>query len=285
MLLYATSDIHVDSHELNWQLWEQLAQVCEQEPPDLLLICGDLSESLSGWHKALERFSQFPFPKLIVPGNHDLWSRLEAEPDSFSKYEKHLGEVSHAYGWHYLPLKPWVQDGIGVAGSCCWYDYSLLPPVHPFSREELEQKTRGPLRWMDSVACDWPGLEREGRDFVLTEKFYTQLQNDLDSLVNRCDFLILATHFPFYQEFLRYEGISWERAYFGAFMGSARYRDLLTQFSVDLHICGHLHRKEFLELEKTKIYLSPVGTIKEWAMKDPKKHLETVLIRLEAGSR
>ena len=285
MLLYATSDVHIDSHELNWQLWQEIGRVCEKSPPDVLLIAGDLAESLDGWSRALQIFSHFSFQKLILPGNHDLWSRTESEPDSFSKYEKDLPEICNQHGWHYLPKNPWIHREIAVVGSCCWYDYSLLPGVHPFSHEELSQKRRGPVKWMDGFACSWPGISQERLDETLEEYFRGQLLQDLGMGSDPSKTLILATHFPFYQEFLRYEGISWDRAYFGAFMGSSSYRDILSSFPIKLHICGHLHRREFLKMDDCSVYLSPVGTVREWTVKDPAAHLQRVLLKLEVQNQ
>lgn len=285
MRIYATSDIHIDSNELNWMVWKNLAELCKKDPPDLLLICGDLAESLVDWQKALELFHEIRAEKLIVPGNHDLWSRSEKEPHSLAKYNHYLGEICHNSGWHYLPKNPWIRGKIGIAGSCCWYDYSLLPEDHPFSMEELQKKARGGLRWMDATACRWMGVDHEQLDYVITDLFFQDLKKDLEIIAHHCEYKILATHFPFYSEFLDYEGLSWDRAYFGAFMGSDRYRELLGDYQIDVHICGHLHSKKVLNLNGTQVVLSPVGSVKEWHTKDPLARLDEVLLRLEVGDQ
>ena len=177
-----------------------LVEICQENPPDILLICGDLAETLTGWQRALELFQNVEITKIIVPGNHDLWCRSEQEPDSYAKYRHYLGKVCRDNDWHYLPKNPWLKNNIGIVGSCCWYDYSLLPLKHPFDLKELNMKAKGGLRWMDAVACRWSSFAREPSDCEITDLFFKDLEEDLQKISKDCDFIILATHFPFYRD-------------------------------------------------------------------------------------
>ena len=97
--------------------------------PDVMVLAGDIANTLKGWEEALRPFRFLRHPKLIVPGNHDVWieSRraLRRSEDSGWKYREALGDIAADNGFHYLVGNPLVIDGIEFAGSIGWYDYTL----------------------------------------------------------------------------------------------------------------------------------------------------------------
>jgi len=281
MKLWLISDVHLDSHPFNFELWKLLAQRAVLEEPDVLVVAGDVCESIQVLNEGLSEFSSVNALKIYIPGNHDLWCRLEPECDSLKKLEVVLPEAVQRAGWYWLPNNPLVIDNYYIVGSPAWYDYSLMPKGHPFQTEDFVQKKRGNRQWMDGVWCKFPQVAPETVDFWLRDRFYLDLHKDL----SQCPAdkkILLFTHFPFYRELLNFTHKDWDFEYFGAFMGSSYYRSLLKEFSIYLHGCGHLHRFcDFISEEKTRVVMAPVGYIKEWGSDTATQRLDKVLTRLD----
>tara|TARA_Y100000589_G_scaffold129650_1_gene123300 strand:- start:3055 stop:3894 length:840 start_codon:yes stop_codon:yes gene_type:complete len=278
MKIYASSDIHIDSHEQNFRWWTELYKYCLANPPDILIIAGDLAETLNSWDKALQLFKECQFDCLIVPGNHDLWCRNE-NLNSEDKLNLALPEICAKYGWIYLPDGSVKIDNWIFVGSPAWYDYSLMPADHPFTLDDFMSYQRDGRRWMDGIYCKWKQFQSPNRDFQLTDYFYNKLEKQLKEATT--DNIFLVTHFPFYTEFLNFTGTNWNYEYFGAFMGSKKYRELLYKYPIKKHICGHLHRFARTKVADCDAYLSPVGYVKEWDGMQVKERLSTCLLIIE----
>jgi len=67
-----TSDIHSDITETNCALLPFLAAEVERRSPDVLVLGGDIANTLDGWRDALSAFQAVTAPRLIVPGNDDV---------------------------------------------------------------------------------------------------------------------------------------------------------------------------------------------------------------------
>jgi 3',5'-cyclic AMP phosphodiesterase CpdA len=129
MRIAFTSDLHVDITPANLKILPYLAEELCRLEPDAVVVAGDIANSLAGWESALAHFSEIRVPKLIIPGNHDVWLEskraLKRKQDSAWKYRVALPECAGKFGFHYLPGQPFVLGGIGFAGSLGWYDYTL----------------------------------------------------------------------------------------------------------------------------------------------------------------
>ncbi len=278
MKIYASSDIHIDSHDLNLNWWQELHKYCLTNPPDILIIAGDLAETSNDWNKALKLFKYSNFNCLIVPGNHDLWCRHE-DLTSEDKLNEELPKICSENNWIYLPDNIFKIDNWTFVGSPAWYDYSLMPPDHPFTRDDFIKYERAGRRWMDSIHCKWEKFKGPDRDFELTDYFYEKLEKQLMEIT--ADQIFMVTHFPFYPEFLNFTFQNWDFEYFGAFMGSLKYRNLLHRFPIKHHICGHLHRFAQTEVANCTAYLSPVGYVKEWSSMNVNERLDKCLLTIE----
>lgn len=280
MRICFSSDIHIDCHDLNLQLWKLMIERCKNLESQVLIIAGDFCESLDRFEEGLALASDLKIPKLFVPGNHDLWVRQDPDCDSEEKLNTLLPEVCERQGWHYLPGQPFDYRGVQFVGSCCWYDYSLMPENHPFSVSDFLEKQRAGRRWMDGIYTRFPSFQSPTPDHDLCQKFYQELEVDLQKL-DQENSTVLVTHFPFYREFLNFTGKNWEFEYFGAYMGSELYRDLLQKYPIKHHICGHLHRLREIEVEKCTVHLNPAGYYREWETQVPEDWLEKALKFIE----
>ncbi len=283
MRLWFTSDNHTDSHPLNWQWWEELALQIQHDPPDFLLVGGDLAESLEDFERALALISSPLVQKIIVPGNHDLWCRKDSRT-SWQKLEEDLPGICKRQNWHWLPHQPLESEGVGIAGSMSWYDYSMLPKDHPFTHEELVQRARAGRRFMDGVWCDFSGWDNHTLDQRLTQKLEDELHEDLKKIA-QARLKIVMTHFPMQKKFLNFRKTDWDFEYFGAYMGNATGFPRLLEAGVNLHLSGHLHREGDISEAGLRSILSPVGYVKEWEVRDVKEWFSRRLLKLDICPR
>lgn len=139
MRVFAVSDLHVD-YESNAQWVGRLSASDHQE--DLLIVAGDVSDSLPrlGWclTTLARRFRQV----LFVPGNHELWVvRENRGKTSMEKFDE-VRDVVDASG---ASMEPFRAEGLSILPLLGWYDHSFGVVT-----EELKGI------WMDYRACLWP---------------------------------------------------------------------------------------------------------------------------------
>ena len=112
MRIAFTSDLHVDITAQNQMLLPYLAEEFRRLEPDVIVLAGDIANDLAGWEEALKHFAVINIPKLIIPGNHDVWfeskKALKKGKDSAWKYQFALPECAARFGFHYLPGQPLV---------------------------------------------------------------------------------------------------------------------------------------------------------------------------------
>lgn len=276
MKVFASSDIHFDHNLANQQIWKLLYQKCLTEQPELLIICGDLAESLQDFNQALSLFKDLDCYKLFVPGNHDLWNRIDIHSNATVKYQVDLPDICANNNWHFLPSSPIQIKDWTFVGSPFWYDYSLMPKGHPFTIEDFQRKTYQSRTWQDLKYVDFTQFKN---DFEVCKHFHQQLELDLQRVNTKKIFC--ASHFPCHHEIFNFTGNNWAREYFGAFMGSNSYQQILEDYSVSILFSGHVHRNFDQIINNMRVILSPVGYLSEWTAKSPQKQLNYALKQLE----
>jgi predicted phosphodiesterase len=285
--IFFLSDIHVDSRTENYELWQNFHEICQKEKPAAIVIAGDLASSTCGIDDGLRLFADLPVIKMYVPGNHDFWEPTASgeEGSGFSILQKHhtiIPELCRKNDWIYLPGNPQNISGIAFVGSPCWYDYSLMPQNNPFSIDDFRQKSRKGRIWQDAIRCRFDNLPPHKQDEELTHIFFQELKADLETINHKSKpkETILVSHFLFHREFLRFTD-DWDFNYFGAFMGSNFYQELFTPYNIGYHICGHLHRRQHMKINGTRVFLNPVGYLREWHTKEPMNWLKKTMGVLE----
>lgn len=68
-----TSDVHADITLNNGRLIPYLAKQVEEIKPDVFVIAGDISNTLCSMDDTLKLFNELSCPKVMIPGNHDVW--------------------------------------------------------------------------------------------------------------------------------------------------------------------------------------------------------------------
>lgn len=96
--------------------------------PDILVVAGDVADSMFDpglLDKCLDVYKNPHGDSLMIPGNHDVWC-LHNGVDPEAKYKWNL-QTAAKYGWVALSDTPFSRDGVIVAGSMGWYDFSTSP--------------------------------------------------------------------------------------------------------------------------------------------------------------
>ncbi|MCO4783166.1 MAG: metallophosphoesterase [Candidatus Cloacimonetes bacterium] len=275
MKVFASSDIHFDHNPANQKVWELLHKKCLTQKPEVLIICGDLAESLSAFDQSLSLFKDLNCHKLFVPGNHDLWNRVDTKSNATQKLEVDLPKICNNNNWHYLPSNPLQIENWTFVGSPFWYDYSLMPKDHPFSVEDFQKKSYQGRTWQDSNFVRFTQFKD---DFEVCKHFYNQLKSDLK--LAKTKQIFCASHFPCHHEIFNFTGKNWPLEYFGAYMGSNRYQELLEQYKVSILLSGHVHRKFDETINDMRVILNPLGYLGEWKSNDPHSEIDFAIKQL-----
>jgi len=256
MRILATADLHYN-HGRSTRLADELIDRMNQMDFDVLLVIGDTATSDGD---ALERcLARFVFdgPKLIVAGNHELWTRND---DSYRLFKEDLPRRVRDVGWHWLEREPFINDDIAIVGSVGWYDYSFAQEqlgiprrfyehkVSPGGAEQLD-KYRHLLEAADDVPPEareifarWNDgqfvkLHRSDEEFL--NELLIDLRRQLESLRDR---VVIAAihHLPFAQLLPPSHNAQWDFA--KAYLGAARMGQLLLQYpNINTLLCGHSH--------------------------------------------
>jgi len=263
MRLLVTADLHYDCNRSRAPA-RALAEQVRRTGGDVLVLVGDTAGSAhEPWREALALFAPFPGRKYLVPGNHCLWC-LPGE-DSVRRYEEVIPTIAAEAGFAVLDHAPAVVDGVGLAGSVGWYDYSYrqeelaIPlefyrakvapgaadrmPEHRHLVRALRAKLAEPqrdlcVRWMDGVHVRMDMTDEEFLDRLLA-KLSAQLRAFRDDSRVGC-VVAFIHHVPFRQ--LVPTGRPPQFAFAAAYMGSDRIGEALRHCPKVTHVfCGHSH--------------------------------------------
>lgn len=97
--------------------------------PDVIIFAGDLAETINGIHHYKQLMSIIDsiaghITKLILPGNHDLWSQ-GGEDFSQQLFNSILRNIVEDYSnMHWLESSNFYLNDIAIVGSYLHYDYS-----------------------------------------------------------------------------------------------------------------------------------------------------------------
>jgi len=267
------SDLHTDYAE-NRDAIVKLAVAIHAREADCVVVAGDISHHPDRIARTLEAMKVAAPTVAFVPGNHDLWSDLEDGADTWRRYHTELAEVAAKVGAHYLPTEPLVLDGVGIAGSCGWYDYGFLLPEIAAQLPEgaIAAKRYAGATWTDArfvrfldeagAVMDDPSVARAMEAELAAQLAALDAREDVERVV------AVTHHLAFSQAVLRTGSLPWE--FFNAFMGSPRMGEvILGAKKVGHHVYGHTHRGGRFEIEGRVVYGTPLGYPRERAGLDP----------------
>lgn len=233
--LLVTADLHYGAYSSGDACTRQIAEYVNNSDADVFAIAGDVAgRDVADFRRCLGLFEGFPGVKLLVPGNHDVWTDGE---DSEEKYRVLLPQEARRCGFRMLDTAPEVVGGVAFIGSMGWYDYSFRSPGLGLNAEQYAAKSLpGVATWNDGLFVHWSYSDAEFTDLCLRrlQEHYRQVEKLAESVV------VILHHLPF-RELLcgsAEPALEFSRAY----MGSERFGELLLRSpAVCCVVCGHRH--------------------------------------------
>ncbi len=232
--IVVTSDLHLGiTKEAHIR---QLAERIEAERPDLTVLAGDIGEGLQNFQMCLRLFSHLPGTVAVLAGNHDVWAH--GHHHSQELWLRHLPEAVRDAGMLWLEDDVWRQNGIAVAGSIGWYDYSAVDPtIPPHSPEHFATQKRNYN--MDARYVDWPWADGEFATHVGDALCARLSQLDADPDISST---IVVTHVPLFDVQMARKPADprwgFSNAYFGNLTLGQR---ILQSKKLRVVISGHTH--------------------------------------------
>ncbi|MEQ8187792.1 MAG: metallophosphoesterase [Candidatus Eremiobacterota bacterium] len=251
MKIIATCDLHYGLKKWGNDSTKEIARLVTNSDADVFIIAGDIGEGLQNFEACLELFEGFRGHKLIVPGNHDLWSK---EGQSFRIYSEILKEICENCGFHYLDTGPFILDKIGFVGNIGWYDYSfkleeLDIPIKYYEEKYLPKV----VRWNDRRFIKW-----NYNDYEFLGLLLDKMEQHIQHIYEHVETIIGVTHhMPFEHMIRKTNYMSWDFA--RAYLGSKKIGDLYLNYEkIKLAICGHNHR--YVRAKKGHVECISVGS-------------------------
>ena len=257
MRLLVTADLHYN-HPKSHAVADELIDRMNARGGDALLVIGDTATAEGdALERCLSRF-RMTGPKLIVAGNHDLWT---LGPDSYRVYTEDLPRRVRALGWHWLEGEPLRLGDVAVVGSVGWYDYSFAPPKLGVPRRFYEHKiSPGAAARVEecahllepgddispagrSAVAKWNDGQfvKLGRsDEAFVDECIARLRTHLSAVADAREVIAAVHTLPFGALLPPQRNASWDFA--RAFLGSRRIGQAIAEFpNVSRVFCGHSH--------------------------------------------
>jgi predicted phosphohydrolase len=243
MKIAITADLHWSVSDIGDRCTRWLAKRLRQINPDLLILVGDTGVGNEMAH-CLDLFKALDCVKLLVAGNHCLWSSGSAI-DSMQIYTQIIPATAKRFGFHYLDAEPWfAADGsLAVVGNINWYDYSYASPVIAHKYPHCEE-----MYWRKEFINGWHNDGRFVRlgmsDVEFTQRVLEKLKRDIEEMSQQADLLVAAIHHPPFPE-LFYPlkpHPSDDELIWLAYTGNRAISKLLLQYPKLRYVfCGHTH--------------------------------------------
>jgi len=251
--LLAAADLHFGLRPEGDECTRLLAQQVCGSQADAFVIAGDVGETdARNLRTCLQMFDAFTGLKLMVPGNHDLWT---TSGDTERKYRTILPQVAADSGFAYLDRGPVTAGRTAFIGSIGWYDYSLRNPDLAVSLEDYRRKSLpGVCTWNDKLYIQWEWTDDEFIEICLEA-----LQDQYESVAAEADQVVCVLHhLPFAA--LSFGPANFALEFCRAYMGSARFGELLLRCpKVRYVICGHRHGPATCEVDGLKAFVAGGG--------------------------
>jgi hypothetical protein len=213
--------------------------------PDALIVAGDLGESLADGERCLRLLrEQVSAPIWVLAGNHDVWAR--PPHDSRALWLEQFPALVRARGCRYLEGTAFVMNGIAVAGTIAWYDYSAADPTVKASALQFAQQK---FHYnADALRIDWEWSDPEFAEKVGVP-FLSQLDHlESDPAVKR---IVVVTHMPLVEGQMHRELDDPRWGFSNAYFGNLTLGNKVLAHRKVSHIfSGHTHRGKQSKVER-----------------------------------
>jgi len=238
-----TSDLHLPITKN--EAISALGVTVQASEPQAFIVAGDVGESLADIKRGLQLLrEQVRCPIWVLAGNHDLWARPPY--DSRQLWLEQVPATVRATGCQWLEGTSFVLDGVAVAGTIAWYDYSAADPsVRASALEFAQQKF---LFNADALRIDWEWSDPEFAERVCVP-FLAQLDHlGSDPSVRR---IVVVTHVPIVEEQMHRDPTDRRWAFSNVYFGNLTLgRKVLAHRKVSHIISGHTHHGKETVVER-----------------------------------
>jgi predicted phosphohydrolase len=291
MSIAITADLHFGHNRLGDEATQLLLQHLQQQPPDLLLLGGDIGTD-EHFAECLQLFRELPGQKALVPGNHDVWvADNDARGDSLNVYQHYLPKLCEQYGYQYLDNGPLIlaDRNLAIIGSMNWYDYSWslerMKLEVPNWQWHLEHKAFSRGRHNDGRFVRW-----KSDDVSFTRQIVAACEQQLTQALEQVEHAVVMTHHP------AFHGLSFPRTtpaqgldelLWEALSGNRSLELVLEKYAerIPLIVSGHTHRDAEAQLgtargfniggdyhfKRMLMFDWPAGTIETHIFGDPNR--------------
>jgi predicted phosphodiesterase len=228
MRVFAVSDVHVDYAEnLHWIL-----QLSEQDyQQDILILAGDVSDDMALLAQVFESLARKFRQVLFVPGNHELWVQNEQHDSSLDKFLA-INALCAACG---VDTSLVEYEAVSFVPLLSWYDFSFGEPDRHLKRA-----------WRDFRACRWPAHLNDNN--AVADYFH---QKNIPLLGTENNTVISYSHFLPRIDVMP-ERIPQERRRVYPVLGSDGLGEQVRRLNPDIHVYGHSHVNQSIELDDIK---------------------------------
>lgn len=229
-----------------------LAREVDAFAPHAFVVAGDVAESIGGLANLEQCLALLTglvsCPILVLAGNHDLWTQGTS---SQRLWEERLPETVKEAGCHWLEGNVFVREGVAVAGTIAWYDYSAADPTIQATPRVFAQDKR--FYNMDAVYINWPWSDEQFATRV-GEPFLALLDGlEADPAVRQT---VAVTHVPLLECQMCRKPDNRDWAFTNAYFGNLTLgREVLKRKKVTHIVSGHTHigREGWVETEDSRV--------------------------------
>jgi predicted phosphodiesterase len=225
MRVFAVSDLHVNyESNVHW-----VAALSRQDyTDDVLILAGDLSDSLGQIEQNLNALAMRFSNVLYVPGNHEMWIVRDPElEDSMAKFAE-VCRVARNSG---ASAECLCTDAVTIVPLLGWYDYSFGAPC-----DELREA------WMDFRACRWPPY--------MNERQITQFFSGMNEPLPRSQNTEVISFSHFLPRIDLIAGYVPQRyRYLYPIMGADILEQQIRRLGSSIHVYGHSHVNRRINLD------------------------------------
>jgi predicted phosphohydrolase len=268
MKIAYSSDLHMDVTIHHPPIVKRIAEIMADANPDVVVLAGDVGNTLKTLETVLSLFNHIDAAKLFVPGNHDLWVELETGRgqgnDSGEKYASLVPALCERMGFVDLGQGPFYVGDVAFAGSVGWYDYSFADPRLKLSKKDYQRGSYEEHLWWDTKMVSWCRFPRAEEGTGLSDEeicnfMVKKLDAHLTEAEKHVDRIVAVLHTcPFVELFPRSD----PPYYLDAYTGSGKIGEVLQRHpKVEVCINGHKHLNGDWEIGGIRIHRRVLGSV------------------------
>lgn len=174
-----------------------------------------------------------------------------------------ISEICEDHGFHSLMDAPYIVGQTGFCGTIGWYDYTFASDDFYFSAKQYAEKQLMKTVWSDKLYAKWTDTDEN-----IAHRFEKKLEQQIETIKDKVDRIIVVTHHVPFRECIRYRG-ELPSDFFRAFMGSEGLGRICLQEPLVTHILfGHVHYAVNQQVKNVNVICAPIGYLHETPLEE-----------------